>query len=150
MRHAHSLVHMKTGDTTMAKDEDTLSAWTHLHRRPLQVDRFINQFLDAACDDSRRAILELLVPPPGQDSPDNYELRAGEIALQLGLAASTTSEHLHQLLNLHLVSARKEGTVVYYRLRNHQLVQAFHELLRALETHYHSLSIPSEPSEATE
>src|SRR5438105_3097568 len=117
----------------MASRKGSSSSLTHPHRRPLQVDRFINQFLDAACDDSRRAILELLVPPPGQDSPDNYELRAGEIALQLGLAASTTSEHLHQLLNLHLVSARREGTVVYYRLRNHQLVKAFHDLLRALE-----------------
>jgi DNA-binding transcriptional ArsR family regulator len=133
----------------MASDKDTPSSRPHLHRRPLQVDRFINQFLDAACDDSRRAILELLVPPMGQDSPDGYELRAGEIAQQLGLAQSTTSEHLHQLLNLHLVSARREGTVIYYRLSNHNLVQAFHELLRALETHYQTHGTPSEPSGAT-
>jgi len=130
----------------MTSDKDIPSTWAHPHRRPLQIDRFINQFLDAACDDSRRAILELLVPPMGQDSPDTYELRAGEIAQQLGLARSTTSEHLHLLLNLHLVSARKEGTVIYYRLHNHHLVQAFHELLRALETHYHTVASPSEPS----
>jgi len=134
----------------MASDKDSPSSWAHPHRRPPQVDRFINQFLDAACDESRRAILELLVPPMGQDSPDGYELRAGEIAQQLGLAKSTTSEHLHHLLNLHLVSARKEGTVIYYRLRNHHLVQAFHELLRALETHYHTFGSPAEPSEAME
>ena len=89
----------------MASDKDSPSSRAHPHRRPLQVDRFINQFLDAACDDSRRAILELLVPPTGQDSPQGYELRAGEIAQQLGLAPSTTSEHLRHLLNLHLVSA---------------------------------------------
>ena len=130
----------------MASETDSPSSLAHPHRRPLQIDRFINQFLDAACDESRRAILELLVPPTGQESPDGYELRAGEIAQQLGLAKSTTSEHLRHLLNLHLVSARKEGTVIYYRLRNHHLVQAFHELLRALETHYHSLGSPSEPS----
>ena len=134
----------------MASDKDSPSSRAHPHRRPLQVDRFINQFLDAACDDSRRAILELLVPPTGQDSPQGYELRAGEIAQQLGLAPSTTSEHLHHLLNLHLVSARKEGTVIYYRLRNHHLVQAFHELLRALETHYHAHASPSEPSRVAE
>ena len=134
----------------MTSDKDIPSTWAHPHRRPLQIDRFINQFLDAACDDSRRAILELLVPPMGQDSPDTYELRAGEIAQQLGLARSTTSEHLHHLLNLHLVSARKEGTVIYYRLRNHHLVQAFHELLRALETHYQTLGSPLESSLATE
>ncbi|MBV9230269.1 MAG: helix-turn-helix transcriptional regulator [Chloroflexi bacterium] len=134
----------------MASDKDTLSSLAHPHRRSLQVDRFINQFLDAACDESRRAILELLVPPMGQDSPESYELRAGEIAQQLGLARSTTSEHLHQLLNLHLVSARKEGTVIYYRLCNHYLVQAFHELLRALETHYHTFGSPLEPPGTSE
>ncbi len=133
----------------MASDKDAPTYRSHLHRRHLQVDRYINQFLDAACDDSRRAILELLVPPEGQDSPDGYELRAGEIAQQLGLAQSTTSEHLHQLLNLHLVSTRREGTVIYYRLRNHHLVQAFHELLRALETHYHTHATPSEPPVVT-
>jgi DNA-binding transcriptional ArsR family regulator len=134
----------------MTSDKDSPTSRAHAHRRPLQVEGFINQFLDAACDESRRAILELLVPPMGQDSPEGYELRAGEIAQQLGLAKSTTSEHLHQLLNLHLVSARKEGTVIYYRLCNHQLVQAFHELLRALETHYHTLGSPTEPSGALE
>src|SRR5437764_11588794 len=134
----------------MASDKDTSSSRVHPHCRPLQVERFINQFLDAACDESRRAILELLVPPTGEDPPDGYELPAGEIAQQLGLARSTTSEHLHHLLNLRLVAARKEGTVISYPLRNHHLVQAFHELLRALETHYHTLGSPSEPSGTTE
>ena len=120
------------------------------HHRPLHINRFINQFLDAACDESRRAILELLVPPAGQDAPDSYELRAGEIAQKLGLARSTTSEHLRQLLNLRLVSTRRDGTVIYYRLRNHHLVQAFHELLFALETHYHTLGSSTDPSVVTE
>jgi len=133
----------------MAGDKDLSSSKARSHRRALQVNRFITQFLNAACDESRRAILELLVPPMGQEAPDGYELRAGEIAQQLGLARSTTSEHLHHLLELHLVTTRREGTVIYYRLRNHHLVQAFHELLRALETHYHSLDSPSEPSGVT-
>ena len=120
------------------------------HRRPPQVIRYINRFLDATCDSSRRSILELLIPPDGQDSRDAYELRAGEIAAILGLAPSTTSEHLHQLLKLHLVSARKEGTMVFYRLRNHHLVLAFHELLEALETHYNSHDYTSEQHEAEE
>ena len=66
------------------------------------------------------------------------------------MAPSTTSEHLHQLLKLHLVSTRKEGTMVYYRLRNHHLVLAFHELLEALETHYHSHDSMQEQPEAEE
>lgn len=120
------------------------------HHRPPKLVRYIDKFLDAACDSSRRSILELLIPPDGQDSPDAYELRAGEIADRLGLAPSTTSEHLHQLLKLHLVSTRKEGSMVYYRLRNHHLVLAFHELLEALETHYHSHNSTSEQHEAEE
>jgi DNA-binding transcriptional ArsR family regulator len=121
----------------------------HYHRAP-QVVRYIDRFLDATCDSSRRSILELLIPPDGQDSPDAYELRAGEIAIKLGLAPSTTSEHLHQLLKLHLVGTRKEGTMVYYRLCNHHLVLAFHELLEALETHYHSHDHMPEQHEADE
>src|SRR5947207_14879392 len=101
----------------MASDKDTLSSRAHPYRRSLQVDRFMNQFLDAACDESRRAILELLVPPTGQDSPDGCELRAGEIPQQLGLARSTTSEHLHHLQNLHLVGALEGRTLLQYRLR---------------------------------
>ena len=130
----------------MKSAKDTSSSRGGPHKRPLQIDHFINQFLDAACDSSRRSILELLVPPNGQDSPDGYELSAGQIARQLELAPSTTSEHLHRLLNLHLVCARKEGTMVYYRLCNHHLVRAFQELLVALETHYQSHGSFSERS----
>ncbi len=120
------------------------------HHRPPELVRYINRFLDATCDSSRRSILELLIPPDGQDSPDAYELPAGEIAAKLGLAPSTTSEHLHRLLKLHLVNTRKEGTIVYYRLCNRHLVLAFHELLEALETHYHSHSPMPEQWEAEE
>jgi len=122
----------------MRNRKDTLLDGADTHRRPPQLTHYIDRFLDATCDASRRSILELLIPPEGQESPDSYEMRAGEIATQLGLAPSTTSEHLHQLLKLHLVSTRKEGTSIYYRLRNHHLVLAFHELLKALESHYQS------------
>ena len=132
----------------MAHNKSFSSTRTRSYHRPLDIDRFIDQFLDAACDPSRRSILELLVPPEEQDAPEEYELRAGEIAQQLGLAPSTTSEHLRQLLNLHLVSTRKEGTVIYYRLRNRHLVRAFHELLQAIETHYHSHTSATEQQEA--
>ncbi len=122
----------------MRHRKDTLLDGAGVHCRPPEVSHYIDRFLDATCDASRRCILELLIPPEEQESSDFYELRAGEIATKLGLAPSTTSEHLHQLLKLHLVSTRKEGTTVYYRLCNHHLVLAFHELLKALETHYHS------------
>ena len=132
----------------MTSDKNAPLSRAKSHSRPPQIDRFINQFLDATCDSRRRYILELLIPPDGQDSPDDYELRAGEIADRLGLAPSTTSEHLHKLLKLHLVSTRKEGTVVYYRLRNGYLVQAFHDLLHALEIHYSTRDFPTERLES--
>lgn len=128
----------------MKSDFKASSSGRSPYRRSHQIERLINQFLDAACDASRRSILELLIPPEGQESPADYELRAGDIARQLGLAPSTTSEHLHQLLDMHLVSARKEGNMVYYRLHNHHLVRAFHELLQALTTHYTTYDAPSE------
>jgi DNA-binding transcriptional ArsR family regulator len=108
------------------------------------MERLIDRFLNAACDPSRRSILEMLIPPGSIDSPKDYELRVGEIAQQVGLATSTTSEHLHHLMGLQLVSARKEGTMVYYRLRNRHLVNAFHELLDALNTHYTTFAASSE------
>ena len=120
----------------MASESDTFSTPVIYTRRSPHIERLIDKFLDAACDSSRRSILEMLIPPIGHDSPDGYELRAGEIARQLGLAPSTTSEHLRHLQRLQLLNTRKEGTAVYYRLCNHHLVQAFHELLLALETHY--------------
>lgn len=105
-------------------------------RRPPELDAFVDQFLSTVCDTSRRYILELLAEPNGKDPSVPYERRSGEIAEALGLSNATTSEHLHQLANLHLVTTRKEGTAVYYRLSNHMLVQAFQDLLRALDRHY--------------
>src|SRR5260370_3605970 len=120
----------------MASERDTFSTPVIHPRRSPHVERLIDQFLDAAFDSSRRSILEMLIPPIGHNSPDEYELRAGEIARQLALAPSTTSEHLRHLERLQVLNIRKQGTAVYYRLRNHHLVQAFHQLLLALETHY--------------
>ena len=134
----------------MKKGKHVLTVEPGHPRRPPQIAHYIDKFLDAACDSSRRAILELLVPPNEQERPESHELRAGEIATRLGLAPSTTSEHLHQLLKLHLVSTRKEGNMVYYRLRNRHLVSAFHELLKALESHYRSQESSSGYPEAGE
>jgi DNA-binding transcriptional ArsR family regulator len=122
-------------------DKDSLASEEASSRSPDE-KRYINEFLNAACDDSRRAILELLIPPAGRNIPENYELRSGEIAKKIGLAKSTTSEHLKQLQNLRLVSARREGNSIYYRLRNYHLVLAFHEMLKAVEAHYRNTKHP--------
>lgn len=109
---------------------------SHIPRRPPELDVFVDRFLSTVCDTSRRYILELLAEPNEQDPSVPYERRSGEIAEELGLSNATTSEHLRQLANLHLVTTRKQGTAVYYRLSNHTLVKAFQDLLQALDRHY--------------
>ena len=114
---------------------------SRIPRRPPELDAFVDQFLSTVCDTSRRYILELLAEPNEKDLSVPYERRSGEIAEELGLSNATTSEHLHQLADLHLVTMRKQGIAVYYRLSNHMLVQAFQDLLRALDRHYQKRSV---------
>ena len=117
-----------------------------LLRRPQEVDKFVDDFLSTVCDTSRRYILELLSVPEQGDSPTLPEKRSGDIARAIGLSAATTSEHLRQLASHGLVASRREGNVVYYRLRNRKLVQAFQELLTALYSNYSESPRGSEPA----
>ena len=113
-------------------------------RRPAELDAAMDHFLAAVCDRTRRYILELLAHPrEDTEQPDVYERRSGEIAQALGLSNSTTSEHLRQLAEAHLVVARKEGNATYYQLSNHALVRAFQQLLRGLDAHYRTQASPS-------
>jgi DNA-binding transcriptional ArsR family regulator len=57
------------------------------------------------------------------------ELRTGErtvseLADILGLKQSNTSQHLAVLRNIGVVSPRKEGNMVYYRLANPKIAEA--------------------------
>lgn len=110
-------------------------------RQP-QVERFLETFLSAICDSSRRHILECLASLE-QEQAMPIERSVGEIAKHLGLSYATISEHLKQLSTMHLLTSRKEGRNVYYRLRNRELVQAFQDLIRSLETHYRRNILPS-------
>jgi DNA-binding transcriptional ArsR family regulator len=101
----------------------------------------VDQFLSTVCNTSRRCILELLAKPNEKDPSMPYELRSGEIARELGLSSATISEHLHRLADLHLVTTRKQGTAVYYRLSNHTLVQAFLDFVGTLDQHYRNQSL---------
>jgi DNA-binding transcriptional ArsR family regulator len=100
------------------------------------IEHFIDQFLSAVCDSRRRHILAYLTASSGPEASP-VERSVGEIADHLGLAMSTTSEHLKQLLQMHLLLTRKEGKKTLYRIRNRELVQAFHDLIMSLEEHYH-------------
>lgn len=109
-------------------------------RRPAEVDKYVDTFLGVVCDPSRRYILELLsftdIETEEEKRTQMPEMRSGEIARAIGLSAATTSEHLRQLTTIGLLSWRREGNVVYYQLRNHKLMAAFHKLMEALDNDY--------------
>ena len=109
--------------------------------RPMEIEQFIDQFLSTVCDGSRRHILECLSVSV-EHTGELPERSVGEIAAHLGLAASTTSEHLKELLQLHLLVTRKEGKKTYYRLRNRELVKTFHDMVGSLEDHYRRGILP--------
>jgi|GEM_PF-227760 len=52
-----------------------------------------------------------------------HELSVGEIVERTGTSQSNISQHLEQLRNKNIVVARKEANRIYYRIRNHQLLE---------------------------
>jgi DNA-binding transcriptional ArsR family regulator len=105
-------------------------------RRPAAIDKYVDEFLSAVCDTSRRYILEVLTMPEEDDALDMPERRSGDIAKAIGLSAATTSEHLRQLSKIGIVKSRRDRNVVYYRLRDKNVVKAFQDLLSALDSDY--------------
>lgn len=59
----------------------------------------------------------------------NKEMSAGELGERLGLAPANLSQHLTMMRERHLLTSRKEGNMVYYRIVNPRLFEAF-DLLR--------------------
>jgi DNA-binding transcriptional ArsR family regulator len=103
------------------------------NRRPPEIDAYVDAFLALVCDKSRRYILELLTAT--QDD-QVLERRSGDIAKMIGLSPAATSEHLRQLVDAGLLSSRRDGTGVYYRIKNRKLVQVFQELVAVLDQDY--------------
>lgn len=59
------------------------------------------------------------------------ERSAGELRERLGLTKANLSQHLAMMKERHLLVSRKEGNVVYYRIANPRLLEAF-DLLREI------------------
>src|SRR3990170_5026435 len=59
------------------------------------------------------------------------EMSAGELGERLGLAPANLSQHLTMMRERHILVSRKEGNVVYYRIANSRLLEAF-DLLREI------------------
>ncbi len=59
------------------------------------------------------------------------EMSAGELGERLGLAPANLSQHLTMMRERHILTSRKEGNMVYYRIANPRLLEAF-DLLREI------------------
>jgi ArsR family transcriptional regulator len=59
------------------------------------------------------------------------EMSVGELCHRLGLASANLSQHLAMMKERRILVSRKEGNVVYYRIANPRLLEAF-DLLREI------------------
>ncbi len=59
------------------------------------------------------------------------EMSVGELRERLGLSLANLSQHLTMMKERHILISRKEGNMVYYRIANHRLLEAF-DLLREI------------------
>ena len=61
----------------------------------------------------------------------DQEMSAGELGERLGLAPANLSQHLTMMRERHVLVSRKEGNMVYYRIANPKLLEAF-DMLREI------------------
>lgn len=59
------------------------------------------------------------------------EMSAGELREKLGLTPANLSQHLAMMKERRILISRKEGNMIYYRIANPRLIQAF-DLLREI------------------
>ncbi|GFP31103.1 ArsR family transcriptional regulator, virulence genes transcriptional regulator [Candidatus Hakubella thermalkaliphila] len=59
------------------------------------------------------------------------EVSAGELCQILKMSPSNLSQHLAMMRDRRILVSRKEGNVVYYRVSNHRLLEAF-DILREI------------------
>jgi ArsR family transcriptional regulator len=59
------------------------------------------------------------------------EMSVGELSQKLGLAIGNLSQHLAMMRERRILVSRKEGNMVYYRIANLRLLEAF-DLLKEI------------------
>ena len=59
------------------------------------------------------------------------ETSVGELGQKLAISPANLSQHLAMMRERHILVSRKEGNMVYYRIANPKLLQAF-DLLREI------------------
>ena len=53
------------------------------------------------------------------------EMTVTELSQKLGLTVGNLSQHLSMMKERHILSSRKEGNMVYYRIANPKLIRCF-------------------------
>jgi ArsR family transcriptional regulator len=83
--------------------------------------------LKTLANQKRLEILQLL---------NQKELTVTDMVAMLGLPQANLSQHLTVLRNLHLVTKRKDGVKVYYRLTDKRIARVIKGLREFLKTQY--------------
>jgi DNA-binding transcriptional ArsR family regulator/YHS domain-containing protein len=85
------------------------------------------EILKTLANQKRLEILQLLI---------KRELTVSEMVEMLGISQANLSQHLSQLRRLKLVTTRKAGLYVYYRLTDKRVANILGDLREFLKTHY--------------
>ena len=85
-----------------------------------QVAELFRAFSDA----SRVRILSILV---------NGELNVGALAKIVGISESAVSHHMRGLRQMRIVTARKDGKEVYYRVDDKHIIELFQQGVRHVQ-----------------
>lgn len=90
------------------------------------IHRIKAEFFRALGHPARVRVLELL---------RDGELTVGDLQAELGIDSSGTSQHLSAMRRQGLLEARKEGTSVYYRVRDPRIFQLLESARQVIGSH---------------
>ena len=103
---------------------------------PESLRRFKADFFQALAHPTRIAIVELL---------SEGELSAGALIERLGVEQANASQHLTVLRSKHIVHSRKEGSQVFYAIRDPLISEVLDIMRRYFQAHVEeSLSLLNE------
>lgn len=107
--------HSPGADSTNAPQPETLT---------LEKAQRMSEFLGFLADTNRLRILSMLA---------DRELCVGDLAICLGMNESAVSHQLRTLRAIRLVSFRKQGRHVFYRLQDHHVLTFYQAIFEHLD-----------------
>jgi ArsR family transcriptional regulator len=93
---------------------------------PAPIHRIKAEFFRALGHPARVRVLELL---------KGGEMTVGDLQAELGIDSSGASQHLSAMRRQGLLEARKEGTSVYYRVRDPRIFQMLESARQVIGSH---------------